>query len=130
MSTLVVKTTLRGYHVYQAVWEPHVGEAFISLQESMNAHDRHAMAVYRRDEDPGVIVGHLPREISKTCHYFTRHEGKIIGEVTGRRLHSEEAGGMEIPCRLKFTGSARNIRKLKEVFRELNSPTVRILSSV
>ncbi len=38
MSTLVVKTALRGYHVYQAVWEPHVGEAFIALQESSNAH--------------------------------------------------------------------------------------------
>ena len=31
-----------------------------------NRHDRYAMAVYR-DEVPCVIVGHLPREIAKTC---------------------------------------------------------------
>ena len=81
---------------------------FVVLHESSNDNDRHAMAIYC-DEDPGVIVGHLPREISKTCHYFTRHEGKISGEVTRRRIHSEVAGGMEIPCRLMFTGSSRNI---------------------
>ncbi len=38
MSTLMVKTALRGYHVYQAVWEPHVGEAFIAMQESSIAY--------------------------------------------------------------------------------------------
>ncbi len=38
MSTLVVKTALHGYYVYQAVWELYVGEAFIALQESSNAH--------------------------------------------------------------------------------------------
>lgn len=59
--------------------------------------DRHAMAVYR-DEEPGVIVGHLPREIAKTCYYCTRHEGTNSGEVAGSRVHSEEAGGLEVPC--------------------------------
>ena len=86
------------------------------------------MAVYSV-EDAGVIVGHLLREIAKTCHYFARHEGKINGEVTGHQKQSEEAGGMEIPCRLKFTGSSRNIQKLKRILRDLNSPAVRIISS-
>ena len=62
------------------------GEAFIVLHESGNDHDRHEMAVYC-DEDPGVIVGHLPRKILKTCDYFTRHEGKISGKVTGHRIY-------------------------------------------
>ena len=48
------------------------------------------MAIYR-DRDAGVM-GHLPREIAKTCHYFTRYDGKISRRVTGRRIHSEEAG--------------------------------------
>ena len=98
------------------------------VHESDNNKDRHAMVVYC-DEDPGVIVGHLPCEISKISHYFTRHNGKITGEVTGHRKCSEEAGGMEVPCRLKFTGSSRNIDKLKQVLRELNSPAMRIITS-
>ena len=44
-----------------------------------------------------LLSGDLPWEISKTCHYFTTHEGKIIGEVTACCIHNEEAGGMEIP---------------------------------
>ena len=44
-----------------------------------------AMAVYH-NEEPGVIVGHLSREIAKTCYYFTRHKGKISGEVAGSRV--------------------------------------------
>ena len=71
---------------------------------------------------------HLPREITKTCHYFTRHDGKVSERVTGRRIHSEEAGGMEIPCRLKFAGSSRNIRKWKKVLQDLGFPCVRILA--
>ncbi len=44
---LVVKTALRGYHVYQAVWEPQVDETFIALQESSNAHG----ILYREEND-------------------------------------------------------------------------------
>ena len=63
------------------------------------------MAVYR-EEEPGTVVGHLPREISRTCRYFSKHEGKIRGKVTGPRKYSAEAGGMEIPCELTFTGTS------------------------
>ena len=112
--------------IYQVLREPHVGETFIALHESGNGHDRHAMVIYR-DSEAGV-VSHLSREITKTCLYFTRHDGKISGRVTVCRIHSEEAGGMEISCRLKFAGSSRNIRKLKQVLQDLDSPCVRILA--
>ena len=79
--------------MYQEVWEPRISEAFFVLHESGNEHDRHTMAVYR-SELPGVIVGHLPHRISKSCNYFARHDGKIRGEVS-KRVHSEEAGGLE-----------------------------------
>ncbi len=38
ITALVVKTAPHGYHVHQAVWELHVGEAFIAVQESSDAH--------------------------------------------------------------------------------------------
>ena len=43
-----------------------------------------------------------------------KHDGKIT-EVTGCRVHSKEAGGLEVPCRLKFIGCFRNVRKLVTV---------------
>ena len=94
-SVLLVKTAVRGYHVYQGVWEPARGDLFVCLHESENRHDRYAMAVYR-SETPGVVVGHLPKEISKMCYYFIRHDGKISGKVTGRRQYSEEAGAAAV----------------------------------
>ena len=45
-STLLAKTVVRGYHVYNKVlWEPQVGKTFIVVHETGNEHDRHAMAV-------------------------------------------------------------------------------------
>ena len=81
MSSLIVQTVLRGYYIYMVFWEPRVGESFIMLHESGNDHDKYAMAV-SRDEEPGTIMGHLPLEISKTSHSFTKHEVRIRGEVT------------------------------------------------
>ena len=67
MSSLLVETVVRGCHIYQVLWEPHVGGTFIALHESGNGHDRHTMAIYQ-DSKAGVVLGHLPREITKTCH--------------------------------------------------------------
>ena len=78
-SVLLVKTALRGYHVYQAVWEPRIGESFLALHEGSNVHDSNAMAVYRH-EDPGAIVGHLPREISRQC-------GNLLPWLVRGQLH-------------------------------------------
>ena len=115
-SSLLVKSVVRGYHVYQVLWEPKVREKFIVLHKQGNKHDGHTMAVYR-EKEPGVIVRHLPREIAKACYFFAKHDGKVTGEVTGRDVHSEEAGGLEVPRQLKFTGHSRNVKKLQELFK-------------
>ena len=36
--TLLIKTVLRGYHVYMVVWEPLIGETFVALHESGTDH--------------------------------------------------------------------------------------------
>ena len=128
--SLVISTAVRGYHVYQTVWVAAVGEVFVALHEAGNSSDPHAMGVYA-ESNPGVLVGHLPLEISRYCHYFTIHEGKISGEVSGPRQYSQtlENGGMEIPCLLTFSGRRRNIRRLKEYFEGLSSNSVLVLSS-
>jgi hypothetical protein len=110
----VVLTAVR---VYQAVWIPTVGEEFVTLHESGNTADSHAMGIFC-DTTPGLLVGHLPKEISRYCHYFTMNE-----EVTGPRQHCTEKGGMEIPCLLTFSGRRNMIRTLKNFFEGLHSPT-------
>ena len=69
-SFLTIDAVVRGYHIYL---ELRVEEVFVALHESGTPHDSHTMAV-NRNEDPGVIVRHLPRELSRLYHYFTRHE--------------------------------------------------------
>ena len=87
MYILLVKTVVRGYHVYQKVQEPHIGEGYIVGQGSCNAHDRYEMAVYRRDEDTSVIVGaYSTRNIENLpLLQFTRHDCKILSEVKCRK---------------------------------------------
>ena len=36
MSCLLVETVVRGYHIYKVLWEPHVGETFITLHKILN----------------------------------------------------------------------------------------------
>jgi len=125
-AVLNVDTTVRGYHVYRTVWDPSPGECFVVLHQPGKDQDRHAMAVYGMDE-PGQIVGHLPCEISKISHYATRHDGKIMREVTGSRRYCREVGGMEIPCILQFSGTLRNVQILRQAIKELALSTVTVL---
>ena len=107
-STLVVKTAIHGYHVYKIIWEPHVGDEFIVIQEGGNSHDRYVMAVYRLDEDPGVIVEHLPWEIFKTCHCFTVHSTHLaLSSIwfTGLRLVKESVSFLRLGAGESLTAS-------------------------
>ena len=61
---------VRGYHVYQEIWEAAVGEVLACEREPRNATDRYAVAV-KKD---GTIIGHLPRKVSRVCSLFLRRE--------------------------------------------------------
>ena len=40
-SSLLVKSVVRGYHVYKELWEPKVCKKFIILHKQGNKHDGH-----------------------------------------------------------------------------------------
>ena len=42
--TLVTDSMVRGYHIYQNVWTPTVGEHLLCVREEDNAEDRYAVA--------------------------------------------------------------------------------------
>ena len=68
MFAFSVNSMVRDYHVYQEVWEVHIGEILPCVREVGNRHDPYAIAV-KKDE---LVVGHLPCKISYTCSIFIR----------------------------------------------------------
>ena len=108
-----VESMVHGYHVYRDIWEAAVGETLPCQREAGNPYDTYAVSVMEGD----TIVGHLPRSISAVCTLFLRWNGTILGEVTGRRHNSADLpqGGLEIPCKLIFAGSARDIAKVQKL---------------
>ena len=105
---------VRGYHYYQNIWDPFIGEVLPCLPEDGNPHDRYAVAVKKLSR----VVGHVPRRISTLCYVFLRRGGAISCIVTGTRRYSYDLtqGGMEIPCQLKFTGD--DTQKIKRLLEE------------
>ncbi len=88
----VVKCSVRGHHVYKRIWTPRVGESLGTFCEEDNEHDKYAVAVHR--DSSATIVGHIPREITRTCHFFLKSKGEITGEVSGKRRRCTAACGL------------------------------------
>ena len=75
--TLEVKIVSRGYHVYgKSIWSnPKKGECLIGEQETGPVallEDPYAIAwkLQKKDKLVPVVVGHIPREISRFVWYF------------------------------------------------------------
>ena len=113
MESFELCSAVRGYHVYRDVWEPSVGEKLVARREFDNRFDKFAVKVLNGEE----TVGHLPREYSRIAWYFLARGGSISVEVSGDRRHCKQlCGGMEIPCRVKFTCSRKAmLNRLKDL---------------
>ena len=109
-------SAIRGHHIYKEIWNPFIGEELECKMEHENIHDLYAVAVTRED----IVVGHLPRNISTPCHLFLRKGGVILCVVNGARRHSADLvqGGLEVPCRLVFQGSSRDVDKMKKMLQD------------
>ena len=115
METQEIECCIRGYHVYQDIWEAAVDEELVCRPERSNAHDRYAVAVMKND----LVVGHLSSKFSRLYTLFMRRGGVILCRVTGRRRYSSDLpqGGLEIPCVLLLKGSSKELNKLKKLKR-------------
>ena len=54
-------SVVRGHHVFKSVWTPSLGEVLSVKEEEDNEHDIFAVLV----EKAGMIVGHVPHEVSR-----------------------------------------------------------------
>ena len=53
LSTYMIHTAVRGFHVNGTFWSPHVGDLLATARETLNVYDRHAIAVLSR---PVIVV--------------------------------------------------------------------------
>ena len=107
LDEFTIDSVIRGHHVYKEIWTPFVGEELTLTQENGNCHDRYAITVEKEND---MIVGRVPKELSKIFRIFMEGGGLIECEVTGRK----RGKGLEVPCTYKCHGSKQLISKLKK----------------
>ena len=110
-ATYETDSCVRGFHIYQDIWTPVIGEELLCEREEGNPNDRYAVPVL----NVSMVVGHVARHISTLCNVFLRRGGSISCIITGRRLYSRDLpqGGMEIPCKYRFVGSPKELNKVE-----------------
>ena len=107
---------IRGYHAYQDIWNPVVGESLLLKREPDNSVDSSAVAVWREDE----IVGHVPFNIASVLSQFLRRDcNQGFVEVTGEKINRGAGYGLEIPCTYKLYGPRPYIERLAEIVQSL-----------
>lgn len=113
MSDYSYSSVIRSFHVYRNIWTPNEGEELTTKRENDNLFDKYAISVLKDN----IVVGHVPKEISKLVAFFIKHGGVLKCIVTegGVYRHSEEAGGLEIPCVMVFSGPTDLVERLKSL---------------
>ncbi len=53
-----IASCIRGYHIYQTIWQAALGETFDCIRETQNSKDRYAVSVIK----DGQVIGHLPKK--------------------------------------------------------------------
>ena len=106
---------VKGCHVYKTLWNPLIGELLSCKRKPENPIDKYTVCVKKENK----IVGHLPLgksgKFAKTILYFLRADElsscKIV--VTGKPVNLGDGEGMQVPCKLIFTGIRKCIDILK-----------------
>ena len=57
---------IRGYHVYNDIWSPYIGETLTCQRQPLNIKDRYAVSVSKAR----IVVGHLPKKLFYTLYYY------------------------------------------------------------
>ena len=73
METSAFASAVRGYHVFQDLFKPSIGEKLVGKGEFNNAKYKHAVKVVKGDQP----VGHLSRKFSRIVWYFLARSGEI-----------------------------------------------------
>ena len=112
---------MRGYHIYNDIWEASVGKELSCQRENGSRSDPFAVAIIKS----GVTVGHIPGKNffnlflvfaeKWSSDYPNDRREAIFGRLT--------SGGLEIPCTITFEGVEKDIQKLKRLITSALTPT-------
>ena len=110
---LELTSFVRGYHAYQTIWDPKVGDVLRLEREPTNCKDRFAVAVV---DARNRVVGHIPYKLAPTVsHFLKRTVNKGTLEVTGQRINRGAGYGVEIPCKYRLYGPKVYVEKLRKI---------------
>ena len=100
METFAFASAVRGYHVFQDLFKPSIGEKLVGKREFNNTIDKHAVKVVKGNQP----VGHLPRKFSQIVWYFLARSGEISVDWRARV-------GFRTVLKILTNGSFRSQRK-------------------
>ena len=119
-----LQATVRGFHVYKALWESKDSEELACFHEENNPHDPFAIKTCQLDS--GKIDDHLPKELSRISKFILDRGAKIDVKLpeTHYRRSPLVQGGLEIPCDLVIRmpntmKSAELLKKFENCYEEL-----------
>ena len=111
-SCVEIELFIRGYHAYQDVWEPSVGEVLLLQREPTNFKDSQAVAIMKST----LIVGHVPASLSALfSHFLSRTCNKATVEITGSKVNRGAGYGLEIPCKYRLYGPKAYLERLEKI---------------
>ena len=79
---LEVPSAVRGFHYYRATWTPSQDEVLICEKEEDNPYDVFAIKVI---DGRGIIVDHLPMEISRSCFLLILRGATLNCIITNKK---------------------------------------------
>ena len=107
---------LSGFHIYKELWNPRLNEKLDAIHKENNPHNRYAVAAIRKTVSrlSPVIVGHLPREISRFTRFIILHGATVTVKVTDTKYRRSPLiqGGLEIPVEVQMENSSENQKAL------------------
>ena len=111
---------VRGYHYFKTIWQPKENEVLTCQFENGNSYDMFAI---KTCDHGGIMVGHLPREVSRITKFIIDRGAIVTVLLTGthyRRLPLVK-GGLEIPCKVSvwMRGTCANLLLL-ERYKQLS----------
>ena len=119
-------SAVRGYHIYQDIWEANYGELLSCTRETGNVFDPFAVCVQK----DGDIVGHVTRKISAICSLFLRRNGTIHcrSQVVGGIQGISHKAGWKFHASLFLKVTKKSVGKV-ETFMSSNNKTAKVLGS-
>ena len=103
---VVMTSFLKGYHAYEDVWKPFVGETLDGKREPNNVVDKYAASVNKEERIVGHIEKGKTKKFAKTIFYFLGAEknNRCVVKITGYTVNERDGERMKVPFELYVSG--------------------------